>query len=78
MSSILLREVIVMTHIQIAPDVEFKLNIDLPEITDSSRDYDLQQHKAEVYAAFEARLKKAFPEGYKINTFEFGKDVSEH
>lgn len=67
-----------MTHIQIAPDVEFKLNIDLPEINDSSRDYDLQQHKAEVYAAFEARLKKAFPEGYKINTFEFGKDVSKH
>ena len=67
-----------MTHIQIAPDVEFKLNIDLPEITDISRDYDLQQHKAEVYAMFEARLEKAFPEGFKINTFEFGQDVSEH
>ena len=67
-----------MTHIQIAPDVEFKLDIDLTEITDNSRDYDLQQHKAEVYAAFEARLKKAFPEGFKINTFEFGQDVSAH
>ena len=67
-----------MTHVQIAPDVEFKLEIDLPEITDNSRDYDLQQHKAEVYAVFEARLKKAFPEGFKINTFEFGQDVSTH
>ena len=67
-----------MTHIQIAPDVEFKLNIELPEITDGSRDYDLQQHKAEVYAVFEARLKKAFPEGFKINAFEFGRDVTEH
>jgi hypothetical protein len=67
-----------MTHLQIAPDVEFKLDIDLPDITGSSRDYDLQQHKAEVYAMFEARLKKAFPEGFKINTFEFGRDVSEH
>jgi len=67
-----------MTHLQIAPDVEFKLDIDLPDITGNSRDYDLQQHKAEVYAMFEARLEKAFPEGFKINTFEFGRDVSEH
>lgn len=67
-----------MTRIQIAPDVEFKLDIDLPEVSADSRDYDIQQHKAEVYAAFEARLKKAFPEGFKINTFEFGQDMSEH
>lgn len=67
-----------MTHIQIAPDVEFKLDVDLPEITDDTRDYDLQQHKAEVYAMFEERLKKAFPEGFKINTFEFGLDISKH
>ncbi len=67
-----------MTHVQIAPDVEFKLDIDLPEITDTTRDYDLQQHKAEVYALFEERLKQAFPEGFKINTFEFGLDISKH
>ena len=67
-----------MTHIQIAPDVEFKLDIDLPDVSDQSRDYDLQQHKAEVYALFEERLKSAFPEGFKINTFEFGIDISKH
>jgi hypothetical protein len=67
-----------MTHIQIAPDVEFKLDVDLPEITDNSRDYDLQQHKAGVYAVFTSRLKKAFTEGFKINAFEFGQDVSKH
>jgi len=67
-----------MIHVQIAPDVEFKLDIDLAEITDNARDYDLQQHKAEVYAMFEERLKKAFPEGFKINTFEFGLDISKH
>ena len=67
-----------MTHVQIAPDIEFKLDIDLPEITGSSRDYDLQQHKAGVYSMFEARLKEAFPEGFKINAFEFGLDVSPH
>ena len=67
-----------MTHIQIAPDVEFKLDIDLPDINDESSDYQLQQHKAEIYAAFEARLKEAFPEGFKIDTFEFGRDLSKN
>ena len=67
-----------MTHIQIAPDVEFKLDIELPDISMSSSDYQLQQHKAEIYAAFEARLQKAFPEGFKINTFEFGQDLTKH
>ena len=67
-----------MTHIQIAPDVEFKLDIDLPDIRVSSSDYQLQQHKAEIYEAFEDRLKKAFPEGFKINSFEFGQVLNKH
>ncbi len=67
-----------MIHVQIAPDVEFKLDIEIPEVSDNTRDYDLQQHKAEVYAMFEERLKKAFPEGFKINTFQFGQDPSKH
>lgn len=67
-----------MIHIQIAPDVEFKLDLELPDVDEKTRDYDLQQHKAEVYALFEQRLKKAFPEGFTINTFEFGRDLSKH
>jgi len=67
-----------MARTQIAPNVEFKLDIDLPQITGNSRDYDLQQHKSEVHTMFEARLKKTFPEGFKINTFELGQDTSEH
>lgn len=67
-----------MIHVQIAPDVEFKLDVELPDVNDDTRDYDLQQHKAEVYAMFEDRLKQAFPEGFKINTFEFGRDISKH
>ncbi len=67
-----------MTHVQIAPNVEFKMDIDLPGITDNTRDYDLQQYKAEVYAMFEERLKKAFPEGFKIDSFEFGLDTGKH
>ena len=63
-----------MTHVQIAPNIEFKMDIDLPDLADKPRDYDLQQHKAEVYAMFEERLKKAFPEGFKIDSFEFGLD----
>lgn len=67
-----------MIHVQIAPDVEFKLDVELPDMSDKTRDYDLQQHKTEIYAEFEARLKKAFPEGFKINTFEFGIDANKH
>ncbi|MDX1697620.1 MAG: hypothetical protein R3308_05000 [Thiohalobacterales bacterium] len=57
---------------QIAPDVEFKLELEVEGINPESRDYDVQQHKAEVYAEFERRLKAAFPEGIKIDSFEFG------
>ena len=61
-------------NVQIAPDIEFKMAIDIPELEDNSRDYDLQQHKAEIYAEFEKRLKSVFPEGLKIDTFQFGID----
>ena len=57
---------------QIAPDVEFKLELEVEGINPESRDYDIQQHKAEVYREFERRLKEAFPEGVKIDRFEFG------
>ena len=57
---------------QIAPDVEFKMEMDVEGITTESRDYDIQQHKAEVYQEFEQRLKSAFPEGIHIDRFEFG------
>ena len=57
---------------QIAPDVEFKLDLEVEGINPESRDYDVQQHKAEVYQEFERRLKNAFPEGIKIDRFEFG------
>ena len=57
---------------QIAPDIEFKMDIEVEGIDAGSRDYDIQQHKAEVYQEFEQRLKEAFPEGIKIDRFEFG------
>lgn len=57
---------------QIAPDIEFKMDLDVEGISTESRDYDVQQHKAEVYQEFERRLKNAFPEGIKIDSFEFG------
>lgn len=63
-------------NIQIAPDVEFKMSLEIPGIEADPRDYDLQQHKAEIYSEFEKRLKSAFPEGMKIDTFEFGIDNS--
>lgn len=57
---------------QIAPDVEFRMDLEVEGISAASRDYDVQQHKAEVYQEFERRLKKAFPEGIRIDRFEFG------
>ena len=57
---------------QIAPDVEFKMDLEVEGISADSRDYDIQQHKAEVYEEFKRRLEGAFPEGIRIDTFEFG------
>ena len=59
-------------RLQIAPDIEFKMDLEVDGISGDSRDYDVQQHKAEVYKEFENRLKKVFPEGMHIDTFEFG------
>ena len=67
-----------MTRIQIAPEIEIKMEIDLGETDTGTRDYDVQQFKSQVYAAFEERLKKAFPEGYRIHTIEFGLDTGWH
>jgi hypothetical protein len=57
---------------QIAPDVEFQMDIEVEGIGPESRDYDVQQHKVEVYREFERRLQQAFPEGIRIDRFEFG------
>jgi hypothetical protein len=57
---------------QIAPDVEFRMDLEVEGITPESRDYDVQQHKTEVYREFEQRIRKAFPEGVRIDRFEFG------
>ena len=59
-------------RLQIAPDVEFKMDLDVEGVDSGSRDYNVQQHKADVYNEFERRLKNVFPEGIKIDRFEFG------
>lgn len=64
--------------IQIAPEIEFKMEIDVPGVDPTARDYDVQQNKVQVYQEFERRLKEAFPEGYRIHTFEFGLDRGWH
>jgi len=63
-----------MTRIKLAPNVEFKMDINLDNITDSSRDYDVQQHKVEIIQEFEKRLSQVFPEGFKIDSMDFGLD----
>ncbi len=67
-----------MVRVQIAPEIEFKMDIDLGEVTGNTRDYDIQQHRQKVYAEFEQRLAKAFPEGFKLHSLEFGIDTGWH
>ena len=59
-------------RLQIAPDIEFKMDLEVEGVNSGSRDYDIQQHKAEVYQEFERRLREVFPEGIHIDRFEFG------
>ena len=67
-----------MIRVQIAPEIEFKMEVDLGNVDIASRDYDVQQSKALVYAEFEKRIREAFPEGFRISTFEFGLDTGWH
>ena len=62
-------------RLQIAPDVEFKMDLEVEGIDSGSHDYNVQQHKAEVYQEFERRLNNVFPEGIKIDRFEFGLSI---
>ena len=65
-------------RIQMAPEIEFKMDIEVPGIDPNTRDYDVQQQKVEIYKEFERRIKEAFPEGFIIHTFEFGLDRGWH
>ena len=65
-------------RVQIAPEIEFKMELDVPGVDTSTRDYDVQQHKTQIFTEFEKRLKQAFPEGLLIHTFEFGLDRGWH
>ena len=65
-------------RIQMAPEIEFKMDIEVPGIDPDTRDYDVQQQKVEIYKEFERRIKEAFPEGFIIHTFEFGLDRGWH
>ena len=41
-----------MVHIKLAPNVEFQMEMEIDGVTNVTRDYDVQQHKAEIYAEF--------------------------
>jgi hypothetical protein len=62
-----------MVRVKIAPDVEFMMEVELKGIDHTSRDHEVQLHKAEVYAEFMERMKKAFPESdIRVDSFLFG------
>jgi hypothetical protein len=67
-----------MVRVKMSPDIEFSMEVELEGIDADSRDHDVQLHKADVYAAFMERLKKAFPEGdFKVDAFSFGLDTTQ-
>jgi len=61
-----------------APEIEFKMEIEVEGVDTDSRDYNVQQHKSEVHEEFMRRLNAAFPEGLKVHSFEFGLDTGWH
>jgi hypothetical protein len=64
-----------MVRVKIAPDIEFKMEVELKGIDDTSRDHEVQLHKEEVYGEFMERMKRAFPESdLKVDSFLFGLD----
>ena len=67
-----------MARIQLAPEIEFKMDIELTALDEGTRDYDVQQHKEEILAVFNDRLRRAFPEGYRISSVQFGLDTGWH
>ncbi len=65
-------------RVQMAPEIEFKMEIDVEGVDVNSRDYSVQQHKSEVHEEFMRRLNAAFPEGLRLHSFEFGLDTGWH
>ncbi len=64
-----------MVCVRMAPDMEFRMEIELPGIDYDTRDHDVQLRKQAVYEAFVERIKKAFPEtDFRIDRFTFGLD----
>lgn len=59
-----------MVRVRMAPDMEFCMEIDLPGIDESSRDHDVQLHKAVVHAAYKgekALVKHLIDGGAHVN-----------
>jgi hypothetical protein len=65
-------------RVQLAPEIEVKMELELCDVDALPDDYDLQQQKACVYKEFERRLNEAFPEGVKIHDLDFGLDRGWH
>jgi hypothetical protein len=65
-------------RVQMAPEIEFKMEIEVEGVDADSRDYNVQQHKRQVHEEFMRRLNEAFPEGFRVHTFEFGLDTGWH
>jgi hypothetical protein len=66
-----------MVMLQLAPEIEVKMEIDLDGVDTTSRDA-LHAQKEAVFAEFKRRMEQAFPEGFRLHTLEFGPDKGWH
>ena len=67
-----------MVMLQLAPEIEIKMEIDLPECEKECTRDELHKQKEAIFAEFKRRMELAFPEGFRLHTLEFGPDKGWH
>jgi hypothetical protein len=62
-----------MATLRIYSEVSFKVDMDLSGVTAETRDYDVQQHRKEIYDYLQKKFSAAFGDArdLKIHFFEF-------
>ena len=62
-----------MVKVRIYTEISFKVDMDLEGVDTGTRDYDVQQHRAEVHDYLSRKLASAFgdAEDLRLHYFEF-------
>ncbi len=62
-----------MVKLRIYSEVSFKVDVEMKGVESDSRDYDVQQHRKEIYDYLQKKLDAAFSEAQdlKLHYFSF-------